>query len=172
MENLMVVPTKMEGPSEFRMQNLTVVATKAFRQGSLNSTMADIVREDLERVYTISSSEGEKKVSPKNDDDATKPKYDWNKQWYPIHDVDTIDKTIPQKAYLLGMEVDIWYSESDGQWNAFEDACPHRQGPLSEGRIEQSKDGGSSQILCSYHGWQFDSQGSCASFPYSKEGLL
>ena len=128
----------------------------------MNSTMTNLVREDLERVYTMPSSEGLQKkneVHPKDDNDATttNPKYDWNRQWYPIHAVDTIDKTKPQKAYLLGMEVVIWYSESDQQWNVFEDSCPHRQGPLSEGRIEQRSDDGTSQLLCSYHGWQFDS---------------
>jgi len=165
--------TKMVGHSESKMKNSTVVATEAFiLQSFMNSTMADLVREDLERINTISSTEGEKKVSPNNDGDAAKPKYNWNMQWYPIQAVDTVDKTKPQKAYLLGMEFVIWYSESDGEWNAFEDACPHRQGPLSEGRIEQSNDDGSSQILCSYHGWQFDSKGSCASLPYSKEGPL
>ena len=99
--------------------------------------MGDLVREDLERVYTIPSRGNNNKLSPNDDSEKTKDKYNWNQQWYPIHAVDTIDKTIPQKAYLLGKEMVIWYSESEEKWNVFEDACPHRQGPLSEGRIDK-----------------------------------
>jgi len=40
-----------------------------------------------------------------------------------------------------------------------EDRCAHRLAPLSEGRVE----GG--QLMCSYHGWRFDSQGSCTKIP-------
>ncbi|KAJ8601791.1 hypothetical protein CTAYLR_006813 [Chrysophaeum taylorii] len=55
--------------------------------------------------------------------------------------------------------------KSDGLWRAFEDSCPHRCAPLSEGRIEDGC------LLCSYHGWQFDGEGGCAKLPYSPAGL-
>ena len=42
----------------------------------------------------------------------------------------------------------------------FEDRCPHRLAPLSEGRIDSS-----GTLMCSYHGWQFNSSGACTSIP-------
>ncbi len=148
-----------------------------------NST--EIVRMELERIFAGSSAEKRleiqrifnihddeddeqqinKQKEEEEEESSKRPKYNWNQQWYPLHVIDTIDKSKPLKAYLLGKEVVIWYSENDGAWNVFEDACPHRQGPLSEGRIEHGN------LLCSYHGWQFDSEGSCSSLPYSKDKL-
>jgi phenylpropionate dioxygenase-like ring-hydroxylating dioxygenase large terminal subunit len=46
----------------------------------------------------------------------------------------------------------------------FEDRCPHRNVPLSEGRIEE--DG---TLMCSYHGWRFDSDGKVCALPQAKE---
>lgn len=42
---------------------------------------------------------------------------------------------------------------------ALEDRCPHRQVPLSQGRIV------SQGIQCPYHGWIFAANGRCASIP-------
>ena len=155
----------------------------AVRRDVSNATTTDRLRADFERAYTMPSEEdGRQRRQPAPRPDGADaigppPAYDWWRQWYPIHVVDTIDRTVPQKAYLLGMELVIWYSASDDQWQVFEDACPHRQGPLSEGRIERGDDagdesggGGASRLLCSYHGWQFDAQGACAALPYSKPG--
>lgn len=47
-----------------------------------------------------------------------------------------------------------------GKWRAFEDACPHRKVPLSQGRIEN--DG---TLLCSYHAWRFNGQGNLVDVP-------
>ncbi|KAF6258852.1 hypothetical protein COO60DRAFT_1074951 [Scenedesmus sp. NREL 46B-D3] len=47
------------------------------------------------------------------------------------------------------------------QLGGFEDRCPHRLAPLSEGRLEPS----TGHLMCSYHGWQFDAQGTCTSIP-------
>lgn len=46
-----------------------------------------------------------------------------------------------------------------GNIAAFEDRCPHRQMPLSQGRLT------SKGLTCSYHGWTFDSDGRCALVP-------
>jgi phenylpropionate dioxygenase-like ring-hydroxylating dioxygenase large terminal subunit len=142
---------------------------------NLNSTFkSSIFLEDLESFYHKKEErKSTKDVHHRNQTDTqsdsskihSNPKYNWSHQWYPIHAVDTIDKTKPLKTYLLGKELVIWYSESEDTWNVFEDACPHRQGPLSEGRIEGSN------LLCSYHGWKFDSEGSCSHLPYSKNEL-
>ncbi len=156
--------------------HLAMSTTETSSTQNVNATSMYV--EDLERAYSLSSTKKQlRKSIPGGDDvkhpfsesesatEKVPPKYNWNHQWYPIHAVDTIDKTKPLKAFLLGKELVIWYSETEDQWNVFEDACPHRQGPLSEGRIEGDN------ILCSYHGWQFDSEGSCSHLPYSKDEL-
>lgn len=42
-----------------------------------------------------------------------------------------------------------------------EDRCPHRNAPLSAGRVEDGL------IACPYHGWRFDEQGRCGHTPGS-----
>jgi phenylpropionate dioxygenase-like ring-hydroxylating dioxygenase large terminal subunit len=48
---------------------------------------------------------------------------------------------------------------SDGLPIALEDRCPHRNAPLSLGRI---RDG---HVECGYHGWRFGAGGRCAGIP-------
>ena len=57
----------------------------------------------------------------------------------------------------------VWQAESQSEsaYRCFEDRCPHRLAPLSEGRIEP-KDG---SLYCNYHGWRFNGDGSCAGIP-------
>ena len=51
--------------------------------------------------------------------------------------------------------------DREGSWVVMRDRCPHRLSPLSMGRL--SADGAS--IVCSYHGWAFESGGSCTAIP-------
>lgn len=61
------------------------------------------------------------------------------------------------EAHTAGKELVVW---NDGQqWRCFEDLCPHRKVPLSEGRVEAGK------LECAYHGWKFDSAGKTVSIP-------
>lgn len=81
----------------------------------------------------------------------------WTKQWYPVHSTMDLDPAKPHAVNLLGKELVVW---NDGQqWRCFEDLCPHRKVPLSEGRVEAGK------LECAYHGWKFDSIGKPVSIP-------
>lgn len=91
--------------------------------------------------------------------------FQWTKQWYPVAVVNFLDPSGPHAIQLLGKELVLW-RDSDGKWSCFEDCCPHRLAPLSEGRVES--DG---TLLCAYHAWRFDSQGNCVSIPQSKDKL-
>jgi hypothetical protein len=69
--------------------------------------------------------------------------FEWTKQWYPIAAVDFLDPTRPHPFTLLGRDVVIWNDgptvkkkKQMGDWRVFDDACPHRMAPLSEGRVE------------------------------------
>jgi len=89
--------------------------------------------------------------------------FQWTKQWYPVAVVDFLDPSRPHKMQLLGKELVLW-RDGLGKWRCFEDFCPHRLAPLSEGRVES--DG---TLLCAYHGWRFDSKGNCVSIPQSQD---
>lgn len=59
--------------------------------------------------------------------------------------------------HTAGKELVVW---NDGQqWRCFEDLCPHRKVPLSEGRVEAGR------LECAYHGWKFDNAGKTVSIP-------
>lgn len=75
--------------------------------------------------------------------------FSWTKQWYPVGVVDLLDPSKPNCMKLLGHDLVIW-KDGQGVWRCFEDVCPHRGVPLSEGKIWE--DG---TLMCSYHGWRF-----------------
>ncbi|OWY64909.1 (2Fe-2S)-binding protein [cyanobacterium TDX16] len=89
--------------------------------------------------------------------------FQWTKQWYPVAVVDFLDPSCPHAIQLLGKELVLW-RDGSSQWRCFEDFCPHRLAPLSEGRVES--DG---TLLCAYHGWRFNWEGNCVSIPQSKD---
>ena len=86
--------------------------------------------------------------------------FSWTKQWYPVAVADMIDPLKPHPVTLLGTDLVVWYDSVGEKWNVFEDKCPHRLAPLSEGRVEP--DG---SLLCAYHAWRFDGEGKCTAMP-------
>jgi nitrite reductase/ring-hydroxylating ferredoxin subunit len=90
--------------------------------------------------------------------------FDFHKHWYPIAVPEFLDPKKPHPVQLLGKDLVIWKDTKSGSWKVFEDACPHRLAPLSEGRVEP--DG---TILCAYHAWRFDGNGQCTSIPQSRK---
>ena len=89
----------------------------------------------------------------------TSGEFNWEKQWYPVAVIDLLDTSKPHPTTLLGKDVVVW-KDGDDKWNVFEDKCPHRLAPLSEGRVED--DG---TLLCAYHAWRFDGEGKCTDMP-------
>lgn len=66
------------------------------------------------------------------------------------------------KAVSAG-DGEIGVFNADGSFYAVDNACPHRGGPLSEGRLEGCV------VVCPWHGWQFDvTDGSLLMNPASK----
>jgi phenylpropionate dioxygenase-like ring-hydroxylating dioxygenase large terminal subunit len=89
--------------------------------------------------------------------------FQWTKQWYPVAAVNFLDPSHPHALQLLGKNLVLW-RDGSSQWRCFEDFCPHRLAPLSEGRVES--DG---TLLCAYHAWRFDGEGKCVSIPQSQD---
>ncbi|MEM9165124.1 MAG: Rieske 2Fe-2S domain-containing protein [Cyanobacteria bacterium P01_F01_bin.4] len=89
--------------------------------------------------------------------------FQWAKQWYPVAVIEFLDSSRPHAIQLLGKDLVLWRDGSQ-TWRCFEDACPHRLAPLSEGRVEA--DG---TLLCAYHAWRFDGRGQCDRIPQAKD---
>jgi phenylpropionate dioxygenase-like ring-hydroxylating dioxygenase large terminal subunit len=68
----------------------------------------------------------------------------------------------PVRVWLLGDPYVTF--RSHGRVAVLPDRCPHRLAPLSRGTVV----GGA--IQCAYHGWCFDSRGTCTSIPSLGEG--
>ncbi|KAI4386301.1 hypothetical protein MLD38_004242 [Melastoma candidum] len=100
-------------------------------------------------------------LAKEGDDDE---KFDWYSQWYPVMPVCDLDKRRPHAKRVIGLDVVVWWDrnedEGQGAWKVFDDACPHRLAPLSEGRID-----GLGRLQCVYHGWCFDGSGDCKFIP-------
>ncbi|MCU0547897.1 MAG: Rieske 2Fe-2S domain-containing protein [Leptolyngbya sp. Prado105] len=110
----------------------------------------------------------ERTATPNLPAGGTEPtRFDWKEAWYPVHYVQDLDKTKLTKFTLLGEDLVIWWDTVAQTWRAFNDQCPHRLAPLSEGRI--AEDG---LLECPYHGWAFQGDGTCDRIPQQPEGLL
>ncbi|MCO5569373.1 hypothetical protein L7F22_023085 [Adiantum nelumboides] len=95
--------------------------------------------------------------SEKEDSDM----FDWNDQWYPVAVIDNLDKRIPTAVTIMGRDIVVWWDRNGERWQVWEDKCPHRLAPLSEGRINEK-----GELQCSYHGWCFaPCTGSCTLIP-------
>lgn len=77
--------------------------------------------------------------------------------WFPIAWTHEIEH-FPIARNLLGKPVVLYRSQA-GQVHAFDDRCPHRHAPLSEGKLVEG------HLQCPYHGWSFDEAGKCVRIP-------
>ncbi|MBE9128268.1 MULTISPECIES: Rieske 2Fe-2S domain-containing protein [unclassified Coleofasciculus] len=100
---------------------------------------------------------------PAGGTDSTR--FDWTEVWYPVYYIQDLDKSKLAPFTLLGRDLVIWWDRIASCWRVFEDRCPHRLAPLSEGRI--AEDG---LLECPYHGWAFAGEGSCDRIPQQLEG--
>ncbi|KAI4317474.1 hypothetical protein L6164_025341 [Bauhinia variegata] len=87
-------------------------------------------------------------------------KFDWYAQWYPLMPICDLDKRRPHAKKVMGIDVVVWWDRNESSWKVFDDACPHRLAPLSEGRIDQW-----GRLQCVYHGWCFNGSGECKLIP-------
>ncbi|WOL19357.1 protochlorophyllide-dependent translocon component 52, chloroplastic [Canna indica] len=91
-------------------------------------------------------------------------KFDWFAQWYPVALIRDLDKRRPHAKTIMGLDLVVWWDRAEGRWQVFDDSCPHRLAPLSEGRIDQW-----GRLQCVYHGWCFDGKGSCKYIPQAPD---
>ena len=70
----------------------------------------------------------------------------------------------PLPATLFGTPI-VLFRDAQGKAGALLDRCPHRNVPLSLGRV--ATDG---TLACPYHGWRFDTKGACTFIPSLSDG--
>lgn len=82
--------------------------------------------------------------------------------WYVVAEsADVTDQ--PLAVRLLGEDLVLWRS-AGGALVAAPDRCPHRESPLSIGRVTDGC------LVCPYHGWKFGDGGACVEVPSSGPG--
>lgn len=74
-------------------------------------------------------------------------------------------KTRPLAVTLQGQRL-VLFRSIDGHAHALVDRCPHRNVPLSMGRVVEG------QLECAYHGWRFDGRGECVAVPGLVDGTV
>jgi phenylpropionate dioxygenase-like ring-hydroxylating dioxygenase large terminal subunit len=84
--------------------------------------------------------------------------------WYPVVPSDRLSAD-PFAFTLLGAAIVLWRGQ-DGTPAAVRDRCCHRTAQLSLGQV---KDG---CLVCPYHGWTFDGEGTCVHFPQATNGKI
>lgn len=82
--------------------------------------------------------------------------------WYVVAEAVDID-TAPRAVRLLDRSLVVWRGP-DGVVVAAPDRCPHREAPLSAGRVAEGC------LVCPYHGWTFGAGGTCVEVPSSGAG--
>ena len=64
----------------------------------------------------------------------------------------------PKRMKLLGQNL-VMFRDTEGGMGALDEACPHRGASMYFGRNEGCG------LRCSYHGWKFDTEGTCVELP-------
>ena len=83
-------------------------------------------------------------------------------KWYLICPSDELKNKIVKKR-ILGEDI-ILFRNQDGNVAVLEDRCCHRNVNLSLGYLNTNT------IVCGYHGWEYDKDGSCVKIPSQLPG--
>uniref|UniRef100_A0A6M2F9C9 Rieske domain-containing protein n=1 Tax=Populus davidiana TaxID=266767 RepID=A0A6M2F9C9_9ROSI len=112
---------------------------------------AEVHEEEEEEDYGVDDESGEEVIDSK---------FTWRDHWYPFSSLEDLDPLLPIPFQLLVRDLVLWFDKATQEWVAFDDQCPHRLAPLSEGWIDEN-----GHMQCSYRGWSYDGCGWCAQIP-------
>ena len=84
--------------------------------------------------------------------------------WYPVIPITELAAG-PKPFELLGHNIVLWL-DAEGKPAAVQDRCCHRTAKLSLGKIVDGN------ISCAYHGWMFNSAGTCTHVPQIENGMI
>jgi phenylpropionate dioxygenase-like ring-hydroxylating dioxygenase large terminal subunit len=86
--------------------------------------------------------------------------------WYILAESSELTSGRPLSRQAFGRGWALFRTKS-GKIAILEDRCPHRNVPLSAGRVKGER------IACAYHGWEFNARGGCEKVPgLCAEGAL
>jgi len=71
-----------------------------------------------------------------------------NEQWFKVSELDQL--VDGETVVVLAGRQDIALSFKDKKYGAIENICPHKQGPLGEGKIDEQ-----GYLRCPWHDWGF-----------------
>ncbi|MEM0980029.1 MAG: aromatic ring-hydroxylating dioxygenase subunit alpha [Cyanobacteria bacterium P01_H01_bin.58] len=78
--------------------------------------------------------------------------------WYVVGIADAVQDA-PVRTVLWGEAIAL-FRDASGPIQAVEARCPHRHVQLSQGEVVNG------ELECIYHGWRFDTAGTCTHVPY------
>ena len=78
--------------------------------------------------------------------------------WYVACQSKEIGKGKSKKSVIFDVPLVLW-RDGDGTVQSLLDRCIHRNAPLSAGKVENDC------VVCPYHGWTFDGNGTCTKIP-------
>ena len=96
------------------------------------------------------------------------PEFNFFQHWYPVSPIEDLEPKRPTPVTVLGLSLVIWKPPSSETFRVFLDECPHRLAPLSEGRVDDK----TGNLMCSYHGWQFNAEGICTQIPQAENAEI
>ena len=165
MEALSVLPVHSLGISykldKNHLKKLFCSNFNSIPSSSLSFDQRNVSRSKLFTAISSSiSTELRDNFQPELETQNPDGKFDWYAQWYPVMPVCDLDKRRPHGKKVMGLDVVVWWDRNENAWKVFDDSCPHRLAPLSEGRIDQW-----GRLQCVYHGWCFNGSGNCKFIP-------
>ncbi|MFS8008945.1 putative pheophorbide a oxygenase [Helianthus anomalus] len=147
---LSLIPTQLSKP----IFTLPFTPNKPY---SPLTTLTQFKTPKFKTLTAVSPSVSTEQETETHDQDD---KFDWFSQWYAVMPVCDLDKRAPHGKKVMGLDVVVWWDKNENAWKVFDDMCPHRLAPLSEGRIDQW-----GRLQCVYHGWCFSGSGDCKLIP-------
>ena len=84
--------------------------------------------------------------------------------WYPVIPIAELLEG-PKPFELLGQNIVLWL-DAEGKPSAVRDRCCHRTAKLSLGKVVNGN------IICAYHGWAFNSLGTCVHVPQAEKNFI
>jgi 5,5'-dehydrodivanillate O-demethylase len=86
--------------------------------------------------------------------------------WLPVAFASELSEEQPTKFVRILCEDLVLFRDKSGRYGLVQDHCPHRGASLMYGRVEERG------ISCAYHGWLFDTSGSCLECPAEPAGSM
>eukprot|EP00523_Entomoneis_sp_CCMP467_P005697 CAMPEP_0168764200 /NCGR_PEP_ID=MMETSP0724-20121128/24753_1 /TAXON_ID=265536 /ORGANISM="Amphiprora sp., Strain CCMP467" /LENGTH=582 /DNA_ID=CAMNT_0008813421 /DNA_START=92 /DNA_END=1840 /DNA_ORIENTATION=+ len=114
---------------------------------------------ELQSSLSVDRVSDDKAATTTSKEEESKGIRPLHQNWWPVVTVDSLKEDRPNQIRVLGKPLVTYFNQKDEEWKVLDDMCSHRFAPLSEGRVLNGN------LQCAYHGWCFDSSGTCTRVP-------